>query len=163
MANNNFSLSESNAGEELLAEFNGYPIRADFHKGELHFAIVDVIAALETSKASDGYAANRYWNGLKVRISQREAGKKWLRDNVLRLKMAGRDGKRYQTEVASTETLLRIVQSIPSEKAEPFKQWLAKVGYERLREEQNPSLTIDRGIERYRAMGRDEAWISARI
>lgn len=160
---NDFPIPVFDGGKTLLTEFNGYPIRYCNHNDEPHFAIVDVLLALETSESNDEYASNRYWGGLKARISKRESGPEWLRDNIVRLKMTGRDGKKYPADATSTETLLRIVQSVSAAKAEPFKQWLAKVGYERLREEQNPSLAIDRAIETYRSQGRDEAWIFTRL
>ena len=119
------------------------------------FAIVDVIEILaESTKPRD------YWYRLKKR--ERERGIE-LSTNCRQLKMQARDGKMRETEIADTETLLRIIQSIPSPKAEPFKRWLAKVGYERLEEIENPELASKRTREIYKDKGYSDEWIEKRM
>ena len=119
------------------------------------FAIVDVIEILtESVKPRD------YWYRLKKR--ELESGID-LSTNCRQLKMTSTDGKNYNTECADTETLLRIIQSIPSPKAEPFKRWLAKVGYERLEEIENPELALKRTREIYKAKGYSDDWIEKRM
>lgn len=120
-----------------------------------YFAIVDVIEILaESVKPRD------YWYRLKKR--EKENGVD-LSTNCRQLKMISTDGKMYNTECADTETLLRIIQSIPSPKAEPFKRWLAKVGYERLEEIENPELALKRTREIYKAKGYSDDWIEKRM
>jgi len=119
------------------------------------FAIVDVIEILaESTNPRD------YWYRLKKR--ERERGIE-LSTNCRQLKMQARDGKMRETEIADTETLLRIIQSIPSPKAEPFKRWLAKVGYERLEEIENPELASKRTREIYKDKGYSDEWIEKRM
>ena len=120
-----------------------------------YFAIVDVIEILaESTKPRD------YWYRLKKR--EKENGIE-LSTNCRQFKMKAKDGKMRETEIADTETLLRIIQSIPSPKAEPFKRWLAKVGYERLEEIENPELASKRTREIYRAKGYSDEWIEKRM
>ncbi len=127
-----------------------------FNEEEWYFSIVDVCQVLTDS--ADG---RKYWNKLKQRLS--EEGSQ-LVTNCHQLKMKShKDGKMYKTDAANTEQLLRIIQSIPSKKAEPFKQWLAYVGKQRLDEEIDPQIAIDRAIESYRKKGYSEAWISQRL
>ena len=123
---------------------------------EWYFSIVDVCQVLTDS--SDG---RKYWNKLKQRLTMEGSQ---LVTNCHQLKMKSpKDGKMYKTDCANTEQLLRIIQSIPSKKAEPFKQWLAYVGAQRLDEEADPQLAIDRAIESYRKKGYSEAWITQRM
>lgn len=120
-----------------------------------YFAVVDVVEVLtESVKPRD------YWYRLKKR--EKENGID-LSTNCRQLKMLSSDGKSYNTECADTETLLRIIQSIPSPKAEPFKRWLAKVGYERLEEIENPELASKRTREIYKAKGYSDDWIEKRM
>ena len=119
------------------------------------FSVVDVIAVLTQSESP-----RHYWTVLKGRLAAE--GNETL-TNCERLKMQAKDGKLRLTDVADTEQLLRIIQSIPSPKAEPFKQWLAKVGSERLDETADPELSIDRAIQNYRRLGYSENWINQRI
>jgi hypothetical protein len=120
-----------------------------------YFAIVDIIEILtESNKPRD------YWYRLKKR--EREIGIE-LSTNCRQLKMKAKDGKMRETEIADTETLLRIIQSIPSPKAEPFKRWLAKVGYERLEEIENPELASKRTREIYKTKGYSDEWIEKRM
>ena len=115
-------------------------------KEDWYFSIVDVIAVL--TEQPDQRAASNYWAKLKQRL--KEEGADQLLTNCQQLKLKSpKDGKRYKTDVADTERLLRIIQSIPSPKAEPFKRWLAEVGRERIEETIAPELTIDRALETY--------------
>jgi DNA-damage-inducible protein D len=138
--------------------FEGRPIRRIVHAGAPWFSVVDVIAAL-----TDSDNPNSYWGKLKERVVA-EAGQEWEPlTKCQRLKLPATDGKMRETDCADIETLNRIVQSIPSPKVEPWKQWLARIGYERIQETAEPSLAIERAIGTYRKMGRDEAWIEDRI
>ncbi len=122
---------------------------------EWYFSIVDVISALTGS--ADG---RKYWNKLKQRL--KDEGNE-LVTNCHQLKLRAADGKMRKTDVASTEQLLRIIQSVPSPNAEPFKLWLAKVGKERLDETADPQLAIERAVETYRRQGYSEKWIKERM
>ena len=114
----------------------------DEEREDWYFSIVDVVAVL--TNQSDQRSASNYWAKLKQRL--KEEGADQLLTNCQQLKLKSpKDGKRYKTDVADTEQLLRIIQSIPSPKAEPFKRWLAEVGKERIEETIDPELTIDRG------------------
>lgn len=119
------------------------------------FSIIDVIAALTGSPRP-----RKYWNALKTKL--KEEGSE-LSQNLGQLKLPAEDGKMRMTDVADTEQLFRLIQSIPSPKAEPFKQWLAQVGRERLDEMQDPELTIDRALEQYLRLGYSESWINQRL
>ena len=121
------------------------------------FSIVDVVSIL-TDK--DYQAARKYWKVLKGRLIKE--GNESV-TNCYQLKMQAADGKFYNTDVADAEQLLRLIQSVPSKKAEPFKMWLAKVGSERLDETVDPELSIDRAIQNYRRLGYNENWINQRI
>lgn len=138
--------------KQLLAFEN---IRKVWHNSEWHFSVVDVIKVLVECKN-----ANDYWYQLKKRESEQGVE---LSTICRQLKLASKDGKMYVTDCADTETMLRIIQSIPSRKAEPFKLWLAEVGYERLKENKNPSLIIDRYRKTYLKRGYSEEWIGQRI
>ena len=122
---------------------------------EWYFSVVDVVSVLTDSR--DG---RKYWNKLKQRL--KEEGNE-LVTNCHQLKMKAADGKMRLTDVADTEQLLRIIQSIPSPKAEPFKMWLAQVGRERIEETIDPELAIDRAIETYQKKGYSDEWIHQRI
>ncbi len=130
----------------------------DEEKEEWYFSIVDVIAVL-TDQPDQRHAA-KYWSVLKTRL-KKEGGE--LTTNCSQLKMRSADGKRYNTDVADTEQLLRLIQSIPSPKAEPFKLWLAQVGRERIDETIDPELTIDRALETYLKKGYSREWINQRL
>ena len=130
----------------------------DEEKEEWYFSIVDVIAVL-TDQPDQRHAA-KYWSVLKTRL-KKEGGE--LTTNCSQLKMRSADGKRYNTDVADTEQLLRLIQSIPSPKAEPFKLWLAQVGRERIEETIDPELTIDRALETYLKKGYSREWITQRL
>ena len=130
----------------------------DEEKEEWYFSIVDVVAVL-TDQPNQRHAA-KYWSVLKTRLKKEGSE---LTTNCSQLKMRSADGKRYNTDVADTEQLLRIIQSIPSPKAEPFKLWLAQVGRERIEETIDPELTIDRALETYLKKGYSREWINQRL
>jgi hypothetical protein len=122
------------------------------------FSIVDVVGILTEQSTQNG--ARNYWKVLKNRL--KKEGNESV-TNCNRLKMQSSDGKFYKTDVADTAQLLRLIQSIPSKKAEPFKMWLANVGSQIIDETVNPELTIDRAVAEYRALGYSENWINQRI
>ncbi len=130
----------------------------DEEKGEWYFSIVDVVAVL-TDQPDTRHAA-KYWSVLKTRLKKEGSE---LTTNCSQLKMTAEDGKRRLTDVADTEQLLRIIQSIPSPKAEPFKMWLAAVGRERIEETIDPELTIDRALATYLKKGYSREWINQRL
>ena len=128
----------------------------DAEKEEWYFSIIDVISVL-TGTANP----RRYWSDLKRKLKAEGANE--LYERIVQLKMLSSDGKRYKTDVANTEQLLRIIQSIPSPKAEPFKAWLAMVGKERIEETIDPELTIERALETYLKKGYTREWINQRL
>ena len=123
-----------------------------------YFSIVDIVGIL-TDQPTVGRARN-YWKVLKSRLLKE--GNESV-TNCNQLKLQSEDGKFYKTDVGNVEQIFRLIQSIPSPKAEPFKQWLAKVGYERLQEIQDPSLSMDRARENWQKLGRSEKWIQQRM
>lgn len=125
---------------------------------EWYFSVVDIVEVLADSK--DYLTARKYWNKLKQRLS--EEGSQ-LVTNCHRLKLMAADGKMRETDVLSTKNVLRLIQSIPSPKAEPFKMWLAQVGNDRLEEYADPEKAITRGAEYYKAKGYPEGWINQRL
>ena len=131
----------------------------DAEKEEWYFSIVDVVAVL--TDQPDARHASTYWAVLKKRLNNEGAGQ--LLTNCKQLKLTATDGKKRLTDVADTERLLRIIQSIPSPKAEPFKLWLAQVGRERIEETIDPELTIDRALETYLKKGYSREWINQRL
>lgn len=131
----------------------------DNEKEEWYFSIVDVVAVLTEQKTIRG--ASTYWSVLKKRM--KEEGANELLTNCKQLKMTASDGKKRLTDVADTEQLLRIIQSIPSPKAEPFKMWLAEVGNDRLNEIADPEKAIQRAYDTYRKKGYSEEWINQRM
>lgn len=130
----------------------------DEEKEEWFFSVVDVVAVL-TDQPDQRHAA-KYWSVLKTRLKKEGSE---LTTNCSQLKMTAEDGKHRLTDVADTEQLLRIIQSIPSPKAEPFKMWLAQVGRERIEETIDPELTIDRALETYLKKGYTREWINQRL
>ena len=120
-----------------------------------YFSIIDVIGILTGSDRP-----RKYWSDLKTKLS-REGSE--LSEKIGQLKLAGTDGKKYTTDVADVEQLLRLIQSVPSPKAEPFKTWLARVGYERLQELSDPAMSLDRARENWQKLGRSDKWISQRM
>ena len=141
--------------------YEDQPIRTawDEEREEWYFSIVDVIGVLTEQPNQRG--ASNYWAKLKQRL--KEEGADQLLTNCQQLKMKATDGKRRLTDVASTEQLLRIIQSIPSPKAEPFKLWLAHVGTERIEETIDPEQAIDRALETYQKKGYSDEWIHQRL
>ena len=127
----------------------------DSEKEKWFFSVIDVIEIL-----TDSSIPKRYWSDLKKKL-QSEGSEVY--EKIVRLKMEAYDGKLRETDVADTETLLRIIQSIPSPKAEPFKQWLAKTGYERMQEIADPGQSLDRARESWQRLGRSEKWIQQRM
>ena len=140
--------------------FENQPIRTawDEENEEWYFSIVDVVGVLTEQPDTDG--ARNYWKVTKNRLKKEGSQ---LVTNCNQLKMLSQDGKRRNTDVANTEQLLRIIQSIPSKKAEPFKVWLAQVGRERIEETIDPELSIERALETYARLGYPEDWINQRL
>ena len=140
--------------------FEDRPIRTAWveDEEEWYFSVVDVVGTL--TEQIDYEKARKYWNKLKQRL--KEEGSQ-LVTNCHQLKMTAQDGKKRMTDVANTEQLLRIIQSIPSKKAEPFKMWLAQVGRERIEEVIDPELTIERALETYAKKGYSREWINQRL
>jgi hypothetical protein len=134
--------------------FESQKIRShwDAEKEKWYFSVVDIIAVLTESPRP-----RKYWNALKTKLM--EEGSQ-LSQVLGHLKMEAEDGRSRITDVADTEQLLRLIQSIPSPKAEPFKIWLAKVGYERIEETQDPEKSIDRAMENYLKLGYSKEWIN---
>jgi hypothetical protein len=144
------------AREGKLAVFEGRSIRKTFHEGAWWFSIIDVVQVLVGSDRP-----RKYWNDLKKKLLQE--GYDQLSEKIGQLKMRSADGKLYATDCASTETLLRIIQSIPSPKVEPLKRWLARVGQERIDEIENPELAMGRMQELYEKKGYPKEWIDKRL
>jgi len=142
--------------ETGIAIFRGKEIRKTIHNNEWWFSIVDVAEALTGSERR-----RRYWNDLKKKLL--EEGYDQLSEKIGQLEMKSADGKLYETDCANTETMFRIIQSIPSPKAEPFKRWLAKVGYERVQEIEDPELATKRTRALYKAKGHSDDWIEKRM
>lgn len=147
--------------ENNVQVFEDKKIRTAWNESEeeWYFSIVDVVQVLTNQPNFD--TARKYWNKLKQRL--KDEGSQ-LVSNCHQLKMPSpKDGKNYKTDVANTEQLLRIIQSIPSPKAEPFKMWLAEVGRERIEETIDPELTIERALETYLKKGYSREWINQRL
>ena len=145
-------------GNDAIRLFEDRQIRTAWDEGkeEWYFSVVDVIAVL-----TDSPNPSNYWKVLKKRLKD-EGSQLVTSCNQLKLK-SHKDGKRYKTDVANTEQLLRIVQSVPSPKAEPFKAWLAMVGRERIEETIDPEQAIDRALETYLKKGYSEEWVHQRL
>ena len=137
--------------------FNQKQVRRiwDEEKELWYFSVIDVVEILTESPRP-----RKYWNALKTKLKQEGSE---LSQKVGQLKLESADGKKYLTDVADTETILRLIQSIPSPKAEPFKIWLAKVGYERIEETEDPELAIDRAMKTYLQKGYSKEWINQRL
>ena len=146
---------------DAMQLFEDQPIRSawDAEREEWYFSVVDVVGALTDQKGKRG--ASNYWAKLKQRLKAEGADE--LLTNCQQLKLKSKDGKRRLTDVAGTEQLLRIIQSIPSPKAEPFKLWLAQVGRERIEETIDPEQAIDRALETYLKKGYSEEWVHQRL
>jgi DNA-damage-inducible protein D len=137
-----------------MVVFQDRKIRRIWHDGEWYFSVVDVVAAL-----TDSPMPRQYWSKMK----EREFDKLELYPIWVQLKLPSSDGKEYDTDCANTESIFRIIQSIPSKKAEPFKLWLAKVGYERVQEIENPELAQERMKRIYEQKGYSKDWIEKRL
>ena len=148
------------SSKSALAVFENFKIRRLYdEKAELwYFSVVDIIAAL--IQQPDYQTARKYWNKLKERL--KKEGSQSV-TNCHQLKLPAADGKAYLTDVADPETLLRLIQSVPSPKAEPIKLWLAKVGYERIQDMSDPARSLDRAREYWKQHGRSEKWIQQRM
>jgi hypothetical protein len=146
--------------EHALAVFENFKIRRVYdEKSETwYFSVVDIVAAL--IQQPDYQTARKYWNKLKERL--KKEGSQSV-TSCHQLKLVAADGKKYTTDVADPETLLRIIQSVPSPKAEPIKLWLAKVGYERIQDMSDPARSLDRAREYWQKHGRSEKWIQQRM
>lgn len=143
----------------LPTEFDGQSIRRlyDEDTETWWFSVIDVVQVL-----TDSNNARRYWSDLKRKLA-REAGSEQPYEKIVQLKLTAPDGKKRETDCATAETLLRLVQSIPSPKAEPIKLWLAKVGYERMQELADPALSLDRARQTWQQHGRSDKWIQQRM
>ena len=143
-----------------LAVFEGHEIRRSYDEATetWWFSVVDIVQVL--TQQPDSKTARKYWNKLKERLGKEGSQ---LVTNCHQLKMPAADGKNYLTDVATAETLLRLVQSVPSPKAEPIKLWLAKVGYERMQELADPARSLARARETWQQQGRSVKWIEQRM
>lgn len=139
-----------------IALFKGKKIRRTLHGNEWWFSVVDAIEAL-----TDSARPSVYWTAMKARVHGEDGFQ--LSTICRQLKLVSSDGKKYETDCANTEGIFRIVQSIPSPKAEPFKRWLAKVGYERVQEIENPELATKRTRMLYKLKGYSDEWIEMRL
>src|SRR5216684_5209590 len=142
--------------DNKLAVFEGRHIRKVFHEGEWWFSIIDVVEVLV-----GGDRPRKYWNDLKKKLASE--GYAEVSEKIGHLKMTAPDGKQRFTDCANTETLFRIIQSIPSPKVEPLKRWLARVGKERIDEIENPELAMSRMQELYEKKGYPKEWIGKRL
>jgi hypothetical protein len=149
-----------NTAQDSLAIFETYKIRRvyDEKKESWYFSVIDIIAALINQK--DFKKAQSYWTTLKNRL--KIEGNEFV-TKCDKLKMQSADGKFYETDAADTETILRLIQSVPSPKAEPIKLWLARVGYERMQEMSDPEIALNRSREYWQKQGRSEKWIQQRM
>jgi hypothetical protein len=144
-------------GAAELVPFKGVTVRKVFQEGEWWFSVVDVCEALTGTRNP-----RRYWSDLKRQLADKE-GFSQVYEEIVQLGMPAQDGKMYRTDAANPETLFRIIQSIASPRAEPFKRWLARVGFERVQEIQDPEIAIKRAIMEYQLQGRSMDWIEQRI
>ena len=146
--------------EKALVIFETFRIRRHYNeeKEKWFFSVIDIVAAL--TDQTDFKRAQSYWTTLKNRLKKEGSE---IVTNCDKLKLISADGKKYLTDVADIETILRLVQSVPSKKAEPIKLWLAKVGYERMEEMNNPEIALNRSREYWQKKGRSEKWIQQRM
>ena len=138
-----------------IIQFQGQNIRQVEHDGATYFSIVDVVAVLSASSNP-----KRYWTDLKRKLNKEGSQ---VYENIVQLKMKAADGKKYKTDCANRETIFRIIQSIPSPNAEPFKTWLAQTGEQRLQEIEDPAKAMDRVRQGFRDLGYTDEWIETRI
>ena len=151
------TLEENVKAADRIAVFEDRKIRRIFYKGEWYFSFIDVVEVL-----TDSSNARRYWSDLKIQLAEKE-GFSQLYGKIVQLKLESTDGKKYLTDTTTTETIFRIIQSISSPRAEPFKRWLARVGYERIQEIEDPELATKRTREIYKAKGYNDEWIEKRM
>lgn len=146
-----------NNNSSLVAIFQSQPVRRywDNKKEKWYFSVVDIIAVLAQNQRP-----RKYWDDLKRKLKLEGSE---VSEKIGQLKLPAKDGKFYLTDVADVETVLRLVQSVPSPKAESFKLWLARVGYERLQETTNPELAVNRGRRNWQNLGRSQKWIEQRM
>ncbi len=146
--------------DKTLAVFEGYKIRRHYDEGaeRWYFSVIDIIQVL--IQQPDYQTARKYWNKLKERL-KKEGSESVTKCH--RLKLVAADGKKYLTDAADPETILRLVQSVPSPKAEPIKLWLAKVGYERMQDMADPARSVDRARQFWQEHGRSAKWIQQRM
>jgi hypothetical protein len=146
-----------NENQKSIVNFEDAPVRRvwDEKEEKWYFSIIDIISVLTGTDRP-----RKYWNDLKNKLKQEGSE---LSDKIGQLKMKALDGKIRETDAADTETVLRVIQSVPSPKAEPFKMWLAKVGYERLQETVDPQLAVDRARRHWHGLGRSGKWIQQRM
>ncbi len=145
----------TNSNPTHIAIFNGKAIRRKLVDDKWFFSVVDIVGVLTESTIP-----KRYWSDLKIKLKE-EGFESY--DKIVQLKLKSGDGKEYETDCADTEGIFRIIQSIPSKKAEPFKRWLAKVGYERIQEIENPELAQKRMKQLYEQKGYSKDWIEKRL
>ncbi len=149
-------LNNLSEGDCRMVPFRRKEIRSVFYENSWWFSIVDVMGAIaETDRPGN------YWTDLKRKLASQ--GFIELHEKIVPLKLEAVDGKMRETDCVDTETLFRVIQSVPSPKAEPFRKWLAKVGYERIQETQDPEIAIKRAIRTYKAKGYSDEWVNARI
>ncbi len=143
-----------------IAIFEDEPVRRVWSRKDekWYFSVVDIVKVL--TDQSNFQIARKYWNKLKERLKKESSESV---TNCHQLKLEAKDGKKYLSDVADVETILRIIQSVPSPKAEPFKLWLAKVGYERLKETVDPEIALNRARSNWQKLGRSEKWIEQRM
>ncbi len=146
-----------NQDPKSIINFQDAPVRRvwDGKQEKWFFSVVDIVAIL-----TDSSIPRRYWSDLKIKLKQEGSE---LYEKIVQLKIIAEDGKKRPTDMGDTESVLRIIQSIPSPKAEPFKTWLAKVGYERIQETVNPELAVNRARKHWLAAGRSAKWIEMRM
>ena len=143
--------------ENSIILFNQKEVRRYWNENveQWYFSIIDVVAIL-----TDSTNPRRYWSDLKTKLKQEGSE---VYENIVQLKLPASDGKKYNTDCFNTEDLLRTIQSIPSPKAEPFKVWLSKIGYERIEETEDPELAFDRAMQTYLKKGYSKEWINQRL
>jgi len=142
--------------QDKLVVFQEKNIRREWHNEEWWYSVIDIVGAISESKNP-----RRYWSDLKRKL--KKEGYIQLYENIVQLKMEATDGKSYNTDAAKTQTLFRIIQSIPSPNAEPFKQWFATLAKERIEEIENPELAAERARQYYKDLGYSDTWIDTRL
>lgn len=142
--------------QDKLVVFQEKNIRREWHNEEWWYSVIDIVGAISESKNP-----RRYWSDLKRKL--KKEGYIQLYENIVQLKMEATDGKSYNTDAVTTQTLFRIIQSIPSPNAEPFKQWFATLAKERIEEIENPELAAERARGYYKDLGYSDEWIEARL